>query len=89
MEALGMAGDLSLSGVRNNVLVVREANGKREEFRLDLTQKDIYLSPAYYLRQNDVNKGARFQGQNVGVFTQVVTPVISLMLSIYTLFALN
>lgn len=94
MEALGMAGDLSLSGIRNNVLVVREANGKREEYRLDLTQKDIYQSPAYYLRQNDViyvepNKGARFQGQNVSVFTQVVTPVISLMLSIYTLFALN
>lgn len=94
LEAIGMAGDLQLSALRNNVLVIRESNGKREEFRLDLTQKDIFTSPAYYLRQNDViyvepNKGARFQGQNVGVFTQVITPVLSLMLSIYTLIVLN
>jgi len=94
LEAIGMAGDLQLSALRKNVLVIRESNGKREEFRLDLTQKDIYTSPAYYLRQNDViyvepNKGARFQGQNVGVFTQVITPVLSLMLSIYTLIVLN
>jgi polysaccharide export outer membrane protein len=94
LEAIGMAGDLQLTGVRNNVLVVREAKGQRQEFRLDLTDKSIYSSPAYYLLQNDVvyvepNKGARFQGQNVQIFTQVVTPVLSLMLSIYTLFALN
>ncbi len=94
LEALSMAGDLRLSGLRNNILLVREINGRRVEYRIDLTKKDIYTSPAYYLMQNDViyvepNKGARFQGQNVGVFTQVVTPVISLMLSIYTLFVLN
>ncbi|MDP5042303.1 MAG: polysaccharide biosynthesis/export family protein [Crocinitomicaceae bacterium] len=94
LEAIGMAGDLQLTGVRNNVLVVREAKGQRQELRLDLTDKSIYSSPAYYLLQNDVvyvepNKGARFQGQNVQIFTQVVTPVLSLMLSIYTLFALN
>lgn len=94
LEAIGMAGDLQLTGVRNNVLVVREAKGQRQEFRLDLTDKSIYSSPSYYLLQNDVvyvepNKGARFQGQNVQIFTQVVTPVLSLMLSIYTLFALN
>jgi polysaccharide export outer membrane protein len=94
LEAVAMAGDLKLSGIRQNILLVREQDGKRIEYRLDLTQKDLYKSPAYYLMQNDViyvepNKGARFQGQNVGVFTQVVTPVISLMLSIYTLFVLN
>jgi polysaccharide export outer membrane protein len=94
LEAIGMAGDLQLTGIRNNVLVIREVSGKREEFRLDLTDKSIYSSPAYYLLQNDViyvepNKGARFQGQNVQIFTQVITPVLSLMLSIYTLFAIN
>lgn len=93
LEAIGMAGDLQLSAIRNNVLVIRESNGRREEFRLDLTQKDIYTSPAYYLRQNDViyvepNKGARFQGQNVGVFTQVISTSISLLLSMYTLITL-
>ncbi len=94
LEAIGMAGDLQLGGIRNNVLVVRELDGKRQEFRLDLTSKDIFTSEAYYLRQNDViyvepNKGARFQGQNIQVFTQVVTPVLSILLSIYTLFAIN
>jgi polysaccharide export outer membrane protein len=94
LEAIGMAGDLQLGGIRNNVLVVRELDGKRQEFRLDLTSKDIYSSEAYYLRQNDViyvepNKGARFQGQNIQVFTQVVTPVLSILLSVYTLFAIN
>jgi polysaccharide export outer membrane protein len=94
LEAIAMAGDLKLSGIRQDILLVREQDGKRIEYRLDLTQKDLYKSPAYYLVQNDViyvepNRGARFQGQNLGVFTQVVTPVISLMLSIYTLFALN
>lgn len=93
LEAIGMAGDLQLSAIRNNVLVIRESNGRREEFRLDLTQKDMYTSPAYYLRQNDViyvepNKGARFQGQNVGVFTQVISTSISLLLSMYTLITL-
>lgn len=94
LEAIGMAGDLQLSAVRNNILVIRESFGKREEYRIDLTKKDVYNSPAYYLRQNDIvyiepNKGARFQGQNIGVFTQVITPVLSLILSIYTLFVIK
>ncbi|MDP4724122.1 MAG: polysaccharide biosynthesis/export family protein [Crocinitomicaceae bacterium] len=90
LEAVAMAGDLKLSGIRQNVLLVREQDGKRIEYRLDLTQKDIYQSPAYYLRQNDViyvepNKGARFQGQNITVFTQVISTSLSLLLSMYTL----
>lgn len=94
LEALGMAGDLQSTGLRKNVLVVRELDGKRQEFRLDLTSKDIFTSEAYYLRQNDViyvepNKGARFEGQNMQVITQVLTPVVSIFLSIYTLFAIN
>jgi polysaccharide export outer membrane protein len=94
LEAIGMAGDLQLTGMRNNILLVRELDGKRQEFRLDLTSKDIFTSEAYYLRQNDViyvepNKGARFEGQNMQVITQVLTPVVSIFLSIYTLFAIN
>jgi polysaccharide export outer membrane protein len=94
LEALGMAGDLQATGLRKNVLVVRELDGKRQEFRLDLTSKDIFTSDAYYLRQNDViyvepNKGARFEGQNMQEITQVLTPIVSIFLSIYTLFAIN
>ena len=54
LDALGLAGDLSIKGVRKNVLVLREKNGRNEEYRLDLTSKSILSSPAFYLQQNDV-----------------------------------
>lgn len=54
LEAIGYAGDLNITGNRKNVLVIRDENGVKKEYRLDLTSKDIYTSPAYYLSQNDV-----------------------------------
>jgi polysaccharide export outer membrane protein len=83
-----------VSAVRKNVLVVREYAGKRTEFRIDLTSKELYKSPAFYLCQNDViyvepNAGARFQGQSLQNYTQVLTPLISIFLSLYTIIAIN
>ncbi|WP_350291637.1 polysaccharide biosynthesis/export family protein [uncultured Croceitalea sp.] len=54
LEALGLAGDLTLRGVRNNVLVIRDFNGTKVYSRVDLTSKDIIKSPVFYLTQNDV-----------------------------------
>lgn len=55
MQALSKAGDLNITGLRNNILVVREENGKDVAYRIDLTDtKSLMESPAYYLRQNDV-----------------------------------
>jgi polysaccharide biosynthesis/export protein len=54
LEAIGLAGDLKMTGGRKNVLVIRDENGKKTEYRLDLTSKDLFSSPAYYLTQNDV-----------------------------------
>lgn len=54
LEALGMAGDLTINGVRNNVLVVREENGGQKFHRIDLTTNELFNSPVYYLAQNDV-----------------------------------
>jgi len=54
LEALGFAGDLTLRGVRNNVLVIRDFNGTKVYTRVDLTSKDVTKSPVYYLTQNDV-----------------------------------
>ncbi|HLX66932.1 MAG TPA: polysaccharide biosynthesis/export family protein [Puia sp.] len=54
LDAIGLAGDLTLYGRRDNILVIREYDGKREWARLDLTKPDILLSPYYYLQQNDV-----------------------------------
>lgn len=54
LEALGMAGDLTIFGKRNNVTVIREQNGKRIFYKVDLRSVDLFDSPAYNLQQNDV-----------------------------------
>lgn len=53
-EALGLAGDLNITGIRNNVLLIREIDGKRQYYNLDLTSADLFKSPYYYLKNNDV-----------------------------------
>jgi polysaccharide export outer membrane protein len=53
-DALSMAGDLTITAIRNNVLLVREHDGKRQYVRLDLQDKDIFKSPFFYLQNNDV-----------------------------------
>ncbi|WP_162055429.1 polysaccharide biosynthesis/export family protein [Pontibacter pamirensis] len=54
IEALGMAGDMTAFGKRENVLVIREENGVRKMTRLNLNNKDVLSSPYFYLQQNDV-----------------------------------
>lgn len=54
LEALGLAGDLTPYGKRENVLIVREQDGKRITSRIDLNSKDVLNSPYFYLQQNDV-----------------------------------
>ncbi|MEC3908051.1 polysaccharide biosynthesis/export family protein [Tamlana sp. 2201CG12-4] len=53
LEALGMAGDLTIKGRRDNVLIVRDFNGTKTYTRIDLTNKEVFNSPVYYLTQND------------------------------------
>lgn len=53
-DALSMAGDLTIYGVRTDVAVQRENNGMREIYYLDLTDTEVFNSPAFYLQQNDV-----------------------------------
>ena len=53
-EAIAMAGDLSIYGRRDNVLLIREGVTGRETIRLDLRDKRLVNSPYYYLQQNDV-----------------------------------
>lgn len=54
LETLGRAGDLTNYANRTNILVMREQSGKREYARLDLSKKDVFESPYFYLKQNDV-----------------------------------
>lgn len=53
-EALALAGDMTIYGNRNDVIVVREQGGKNIITTLDLRSPDVFNSPCYYLEQNDV-----------------------------------
>jgi polysaccharide export outer membrane protein len=52
-QALSMAGDLNITAIRNNIILVREENGKRNFIPIDLTSKKIFESPYFYLKNND------------------------------------
>lgn len=54
LEALSLSGDATIFGRRDNVLVIREENGKRTFARVDLTRRDLFNTPYYYLHPNDV-----------------------------------
>ena len=54
LEAISMAGDLTDLGRRDNVLLVREVNGERSFARVNLLSKNLFNSPYYYLKTNDV-----------------------------------
>lgn len=54
LEALGMAGDLTIKGKRDNVTVIREVDGVKQRYNVDLTSSETLNSPVYYLAQNDV-----------------------------------
>lgn len=55
LDAISMAGDLTVYGKRDNVLVQREENGRKVLYKVDLNSgPDLYASPVYYLQQNDV-----------------------------------
>jgi len=53
-EAIGLAGDLTIKGKRENVMVTRDFNGTKVHTRVDLTKKSVMDSPVFYLTQNDV-----------------------------------
>lgn len=55
LEAIGMAGDLTIYGKRNAVYLLREEGSVQIPYRVDLTSaRELYASPAFYLQQNDV-----------------------------------
>lgn len=89
VEALSLAGDLTIHGKRKNVLLIRENQGKKEFVTLDLTNKDVFNSPYYYLKQNDVvyvapNK-PKVNSSAVGTNTGVILGSLSLLLAMIAL----
>ena len=55
LDAIGYAGDMTIYGKRNNVLIMRKnTEGKNYVVTVDMTKKDVINSPYFYLKQNDV-----------------------------------
>lgn len=81
-EALGVAGDLNITAKRKNVLVIRETNGVKEQFRIDLTKNDVFDSPGYFLQQNDV---VYVEPNQAKLNTSKFSPVYSILISVTSL----
>ncbi|MGV0978726.1 polysaccharide biosynthesis/export family protein [Empedobacter falsenii] len=79
LDALGMAGDLTINGVRSNIMVIREQNGQKQTYNVDLTSKEILNSPVYYLAQNDV---VYVEPNNAKISSSKFTPNYSLWISV-------
>ena len=90
LEALAMAGDMTVYGVRENVKLVREdANGKRLIQTLNLNDADLVLSPYFYLQQNDIlyvtpNK-TKARNSDIGNSTTIWISATSILVSIASL----
>lgn len=84
LEALGVAGDLLITGVRNNILVIRDVEGKKTGFRVDLTSQTFFASPVYYLNQNDL---VYVEPNKAKANSAIVNPSnISLIISVVSIF---
>jgi polysaccharide export outer membrane protein len=91
LEALGKAGDLNNSALRDHILVVREEGGKRVTYEVNLLdQASVFNSPAYYLQQNDVvyvrpNKSQRVKGSTSYTWLTVGSTVVGMVVSVVSL----
>lgn len=89
LDALGLAGDLTIFGKRENVTLIRDNGGKKEFARLNLNSKELFNSPYYYLKQNDVlyvepNKGKaaslnQYRTQTIAIIGTALTVLIALI----------
>ena len=88
-EALSLAGDLSITAKRTNVLLVREENGQRQFVTIDLTKKDVFDSPYYYLHNNDVLyvDADKTKYDNIARSFKTNTLVLSTSLAVLTIIA--
>lgn len=90
LEALAMAGDMTVYGLRDNVKLIREdANGIQQIVTLDLNKAETILSPYYWLQQNDIvyvtpNK-AKARNSDVGNSTSLWFSATSILVSIVSL----
>lgn len=90
LEALAMAGDMTVYGLRDNVKLIREdANGKQQIITLNLNRAETILSPYYWLQQNDIvyvtpNK-AKARNSDIGNSTSLWFSATSILVSLASL----
>ncbi|WP_299336488.1 polysaccharide biosynthesis/export family protein [uncultured Psychroserpens sp.] len=89
-EALGLAGDLTIYGKRDNIFLIREIDGKKKYAKYDLTSINVVNSPVYYLSQNDViyvePNNARVKTSSYNPNTPLVISAVSTLATIAAIF---
>lgn len=90
LDALAQAGDLTIYGVRDNLLLIREdSKGEKHQVRLNLNDANIINSPYYYLQQNDIlyvepNK-TKAKNSDIGQSTTLIFSATSILISMASL----
>lgn len=87
LSALGLAGDLTIYGKRDNVLIVREQDGVRTQTYINLSDANFINSPYYHLRQNDViyvtpnntKKNSAVFGPQTGIYISVASIIVTIL----------
>lgn len=82
LEALGLAGDLTINARRDNVMIIREAAGRKIIKRINLNSSELFTSPYYYLQTNDVvyvepNKAKVRSGSNTATWVSITLAALS------------
>ncbi len=83
VDAIALAGDMPITGRKDNVLIIRETEGRREYARLNLNSRNVFNSPYYYLKQNDkiYVEPARVRRQESNDFLRFYLPTFTSFLS--------
>jgi len=89
LEAIGLAGDVSIYGKKDDIVVIRDVDGKIEYGKMDLSSRSLFKSPFYFLRQNDVvlvNPNKNKARLNDQVFNQRLSIAFSIVNTIALLY---
>ena len=87
LQAIATAGEFTNYSKRDEVHVIRESNGKKEEFIIDLTDKSVFNSKAFFLKQNDIIYIPQLKSKSYSINNQLILPFVSFASLILT--ALN
>lgn len=90
LQALGMAGDLTINGRREDILLIRETDGVYKTTTIDVTSADLLTSPYYFIKPNDVlivnPNGPKIKSSgfisNLGSLISVISIVLSTVILI-------